>query len=368
MKTTSDVRSFAKLLGKSIDSLEVKSFIDEYGASLNPNYSEGRGELSCHAHGFDVLLSNREASANPAEALKAPSLRVALLRFFSPKYCAGKGISPYSGRLVGNLMFPLTRERIHAELGTPARHSASVRHFDEYDYSDSSVRFVYPKNGTDVAFLELMILPDSRPIYGIGKPLSADERLTQLSGDRRKHWEFRLRAYEATFGPVEQVIPGGETGIDLMVIRESDDYLTLLTNGMSDSRMCSPSGSAEPCRIELEMYVKEVNREAVNWLFRAATFPFVDKTYLGHGDTINWMCPIVPNSSLAADLVIYSILSKHRTLSFTIDGDTVQMFWCVPISVAELAFKKEYGIDALLRLFDSKAHPLVLNVYRRSYV
>jgi Suppressor of fused protein (SUFU) len=133
--------------------------------------------------------------------------------------------------------------------------------------------------------------------------------------------------------------------------------------------MFIPKRSKDPCRLELEMYVKEVKKYHIERLTQAAEFPFVEKSYLGHGDTIDWADPIARGSDLEADLIIYSILEDHRELALTIHhGDPVQLLWCVPISSAELEYKLEHGSDALLEVFDEMKHPLVLDVRRKSYV
>jgi hypothetical protein len=116
------------------------------------------------------------------------------------------------------------------------------------------------------------------------------------------------------------------------------------------------------------MYGKEAKKYHIERLTRAAEFPFVEKSYLGHGDTIDWADPIAPGSDLEPDLIIYSILEDHRELALTIHGDPVQLLWCVPISSAELEYKIDHGSDALLEVFDDVMHPLVLDVGRKSYV
>jgi hypothetical protein len=99
-----------------------------------------------------------------------------------------------------------------------------------------------------------------------------------------------------------------------------------------------------------------------------AMFPFADETYLGHGDTINWMTPVVTGSDLTADLLITSITAEYRRLPFQIDGEDVELLWWIPITDAELRFKKERGIDALLQVFDQVRHPRPLDTFRKSYV
>ena len=80
------------------------------------------------------------------------------------------------------------------------------------------------------------------------------------------------------------------------------------------------------------------------------------------------MTPVVTGSDLTADLLITSITAEHRRLPFQIDGEDVELLWWVPITDAELRFKKERGIDALLQVFDQVRHPRQLDTFRKSYV
>lgn len=132
--------------------------------------------------------------------------------------------------------------------------------------------------------------------------------------------------------------------------------------------MSVPTDSDDPRRAELLIYVNEIRPEILERLSRAAMFPFAEGTYIGHGDTIDWMIPVVDKSDLTTDLIIYSIIEEHRNLPLMIENDEVQLYWLVPITDSELEFKKSHGIDALLELFDKVKHPAPLYTSRASYV
>lgn len=220
----------------------------------------------------------------------------------------------------------------------------------------------------DVIFVTLEPLIAPGQASGTGKAIGIGDRLSQLTGTRKKNWLTRLDAYESVFGPAKKVYPGSAPDIDVLVFRDNKDYYTLVTSGMSDRRMFMPKDSEDPRRLELEMYVKDIKKPQIDRLVNAAEFPFLEKTYLGHGDTIDWAEAITRGSNLEADLLIYSLLETHRQLTLFIRGDNVQLLWCIPITSAELDYKKEHGIDAFLDILDDANHPIALDVHRKSYI
>jgi hypothetical protein len=350
MPTTNSIQQFSTLLGKKITGKEVVQVV-----AACEGEREG-GQFNCYKYGFDILSAEEGG-------------QVVSIRFLTPLYSDRRGITSYKGAIVEDLSFPLTRGEVRSKLGKPAKTTTSFELYDQYDYSDHVIRFVYPlSRPDDVIFVRIEPLNTASPPQETGKAISVKDRLAQLDGSRKKNWITRLDAYETAFGPVKKVYPGANPDIDVLVFRENEDYYTLITSGMSDQRMFMPKRSEDPCRLELEMYVKEVKKYHIERLTQAAEFPFVEKTYLGHGDTIDWLDPIARGSDLDADLIMYSILANHRERSLTIHRDPVQLLWCVPISSAELEYKKEEGIDALLEVFDDNKHPLVLDVHRKSYV
>jgi hypothetical protein len=364
-----DVLSFAPLLGRSIADPEVQDLLAEYRVQPEIDEADNTGSIDCSRFGFDVILTADQPSAAVNDQTSNTIFRVAFVRVFSPHYCKNKPCTGYSGVLLDGIRFPVEKETLRSKLGTPSETVQKVRHYDQYDYPDCSVRFVYPKHENHVVFVEI----DSPGAAGRrSRLISAEGRLREISGSRKANWMSRLRLYERVFGPSTGVLTGHPIGniptIDVLVFQERRDYYTLVTNGMSDMRMHMPQNSPDPPRLELEVYVKQVDENITHRLIQDAVFPFVERTYLGHGDTIDWMIPIVEGSKLTADLLIYSILTKHREMKLEIEGDPVQLLWVVPITSEELVYKKENGLDALLSVFDKVKHPMVLNVARPSYV
>jgi hypothetical protein len=148
-------------------------------------------------------------------------------------------------------------------------------------------------------------------------------------------------------------------------------YHTLVTNGMSDRPMNTPADHPTiPRRAEIVLYVKEPNDQHFLWIKWAAKFPFIDNTYLDHGHTIRWHEPLFAGSELSCILFIDSIVREDNALQkrLIIEGDPINLLWFVPITRAEWELKKEFGIGALLDVFDQHKHPIALDEQRPSYV
>jgi hypothetical protein len=367
MKTIRDVRSFASLLGRSIDSPEIQDLINTYHVRPAIDEADHRGSIDCSQFGFDVLLTAEQPPSSPGDQEAEWIFRVAVLRFFSEDYCKNKACQGYAGLLLDGVRFPIDGKALRARLSSPSKVVRGVRHYDRYDYPDCSVRFVYPKNKDHVAFVEV-----HPPATVESEPMVGGERIGHVLENRHPIWKSRLVRCEKIFGNLIKIYPGSQIAggptIDVLVFRKSEDYFTLVTNGMSDRRMHMPKNSRDPARLELLMYSNEIDEDLVQRLVQDAAYPFVERTYLGHGDTIDWMTPVVPQSELTADLLIYSIVEKHRDLKLEIEGDPIHLLWVVPITADELEYKKARGLDALLAVFDEVKHPLVLSTDRRSYL
>jgi hypothetical protein len=50
------------------------------------------------------------------------------------------------------------------------------------------------------------------------------------------------------------------------------------------------------------------------------------------------------------------------------DGESINLLWCVPITMAECQFKRDHGLDAVYYLFDPVSHPFIFRGLRSSYV
>jgi hypothetical protein len=352
-----DIRQFAPLLSNECRGERLRDSLAQCGLA-STFYFQLQGHTILYAQdGVEFHLAPNAAADEP---------RVSFVRFLSPEYCRGKERHPYTPRLIGELTFPLDQNTVRKQLGTPSATGNPIARYDEYSLANCRMRFVYPTKSDHVVFVELYALDDTT--VKSGRPqLAAD-----WSKIRDDTWQQRWNFYQSEFGVSQRAWPATESSggpmIDVLSFRDPAGVVALVTSGMSDASMPLHEGVSEASRLELFTYADDVNENIVRRLRQDAMFPFAERTWLGHGDTINWMAPLLPGSELTADLFIYSIVAEHRRLPFRVQGDDVDLLWCVPITDAELRFKKARGIDALLQVLDEEAHPLRLDAFRKSYI
>ncbi|MCE9529388.1 MAG: hypothetical protein K8R36_25340 [Planctomycetales bacterium] len=154
--THTDIRRFAYLLGRRLDSPEIEEFLRIWNTSADIDRTDDFpvGEIRVYEEGFDIILAFKEECGG-ARVVGKPEAWACYMRFFSPEYCKGKAISPYRHPIIGDVMLPLNREEVARIFRAPSRSRRDARHVDEYDYEDCIVRFVYPKQKDHVAFVEL---------------------------------------------------------------------------------------------------------------------------------------------------------------------------------------------------------------------
>jgi hypothetical protein len=226
-----------------------------------------------------------------------------------------------------------------------------------------------------------IVSPGGSRVYRYGElPDETDPRGVTVS-------EFQLQreaVYDSIFGEASyvyhEVFPA-VPHIDVYVYppRESNNYYTLVTGGMSDLPMNTPAGSRAteerpPRRVELVFYCTEPRREYLDTLRQMAHFPHAYHTWIGSGHTIPNGNPPAAfwDSSPELDTVLFmsSIVRQHRIPlnRLTLGEDPVEFLWVVPLTRAECEFKLEKGFNALLNLFQQYRHPHVFDSERKSYV
>lgn len=198
-----------------------------------------------------------------------------------------------------------------------------------------------------------------------------------MSGKGREAvYQELLGDYDAVYLPdLEDPPQDGVPPISIYVFRRDfgqGPFFTLATGGMSDHRMHLPEGVPDtiPTRAELLLYVRELKDEYVGLLRWLARFPFVDRTWLGFGHTIQLNEPPFGDSLLRHLLLLTSLISPDKKLPsrLQIEGDPVEFLWVVPITPAEREHKIANGVASLLDLFESNSHPWILDESRPSYV
>jgi hypothetical protein len=198
---------------------------------------------------------------------------------------------------------------------------------------------------------------------------------TRADYDRR-----REQVYQSLFGPIQQIHDdrgGAVPPIKVYVFGPGPggrDFFTLVTGGMSDLPMHLPPDAPArvPTRLELILYAREPKPEYIEGLRTTARFPHDYQTCLGWGHTIpngQPPSPIFQGSKLTGILLVQSPLSPDRNLSekLILEDEPVEILWLVPLTTAELVFKRDHGTEKLLDLFDQVQHPFILDEKRDSY-
>jgi hypothetical protein len=179
-----------------------------------------------------------------------------------------------------------------------------------------------------------------------------------------------------------EVTPDAPHGIRVLSFdtRAQGLGVTLVTVGMSDTPMNVPpplkgDAQADPRavrRCELVWHVPDGSADYAGWLHWLARLPFVDDTFLYFGHTVQWPVeqgPLFEGGALQHFLLLEPLHKQLCTLPSHVqrEGDPVNLWWVVPITVAEHAAKRQGGTDALLTLFEKHHHPVVLDPQRESY-
>lgn len=132
--------------------------------------------------------------------------------------------------------------------------------------------------------------------------------------------------------------------------------LAVVTNGMSDQAMAlDQQRPNRPRRRELIQYLTDCPLPHARALRDMAWLPLFDGFLLDTRDTVAWELPAPSNSPLKHSFFLDPIWEAHQQPFANIGGQPVSFLWRIPISTAELAFKKERGADALLdRMAEAK--------------
>lgn len=190
--------------------------------------------------------------------------------------------------------------------------------------------------------------------------------------------ELRDEVYQRRFGEAKlvwhEVVPL-IPHIDVMGYNrtgKNGEECSLVTSGMSDLAMKTPSGTDAPRRIELIFYCTEPKKEYVETMRGLAHFPHDQKTWIGAFHTIPNGNPPSPLWGTAMDTIFLlpTLVKKDQNLEneLILDGDGVQFLWVVPLTSAECRLKLAKGSSAILDLFQKNRHPHVFDPNRTSYV
>jgi hypothetical protein len=125
--------------------------------------------------------------------------------------------------------------------------------------------------------------------------------------------------------------------------------LAVVTNGMSDQAMVLDRERPDrPRRRELIQYLTDCPLVRARRLRDMARLPLFDGFLLDSRDTVAWTLPGVVQTKWKHGFFLEPIWTPHQKELTKIDGEPVSFLWYIPLSDAELAFKRELGADALL--------------------
>jgi len=189
--------------------------------------------------------------------------------------------------------------------------------------------------------------------------------------------KVRNRAFEALFGQKPESVFPFHTFSDepepylidvliypIKVANFPGPIVAAVTNGMSDHLMKDPA-SGKTARSELIQYFRACDEPHACRLYEMAWLPLFDKFLLGEFHTVTWPTPVVPGSPLKNSLFLAPIWPAHRSTRTKIEGEPVTLLWHVPISDAEIEYKKRHGMDALLDRMDAVKLPWIFDESNR---
>ena len=169
-------------------------------------------------------------------------------------------------------------------------------------------------------------------------------------------WRSRGEAWQWLKGPHDD-LPSGFTVLRIAPSpsRAMWTYATVCMSQESDDaglelHLFSPV--ATPAHVELLTVIAHYHR---TW------------AELGCGHTVNFGRPWLPGSACTHGLISLPYLDGPTLELLERDGRTIRFLWLIPITVEEVAFKKERGLEALERRFE-EAGVDYLDPLRRSVV
>jgi hypothetical protein len=121
---------------------------------------------------------------------------------------------------------------------------------------------------------------------------------------------------------------------------------TYATVGMADK--------SSDVNVELHVFSDAKNMAWVGILESIAYFHLTESR-LGIGHTVNFGVGILEDSNLTHGLISLPFLDGPNLEIFNYEIQEISCLWLIPISQSELQYKKQYGLEALEKLFEKTA-------------
>jgi hypothetical protein len=215
-----------------------------------------------------------------------------------------------------------------------------------------------------------------------GKEAPAPQQQADAAGNlaaKPRNWsESRKNAFEELFGCEASKVfassdlsakPDDPILIDVLVFELGTetygDIQIAVTNGMSDRRMVDTEDRSIWSRRELIQYFPKCMKEHAVRLRDMAWLPHHDGFWLDTCHTIAWEHPAVAGTPWSAAFFLEPLLRSHRDWEIEVEGDPVSLLWHIPISQAELQYKKEHGANALIERLEAVDLPWLFDEANR---
>ena len=156
-------------------------------------------------------------------------------------------------------------------------------------------------------------------------------------------WETKPNEYTLIKGPMNKT--NSNFSVLEFPVSNSRKMWTYATSCMSSFDDENP--------VELHLFSPIKHNIHIETLTAVAFYHLTDKKlWLNH--TVNFGRPWLENSICNHGLISLPYLDGNSLECFHARNKTIKIFWLIPISISEVEYKKENGVDALEELFEQK--------------
>lgn len=158
-----------------------------------------------------------------------------------------------------------------------------------------------------------------------------------------KCWKQKGIKKKWHFGPMEEL----KSDFDILIFPPSNfrDMWTYSTVGMSSMQDDQP--------IELHIFSSKEDDGMIE-LLTVVAYYHIKTSKLNLNHTVNFGRPWQDDSYCNHGIISLPYLDGEELETMVINGKKVKFFWLLPVSKTEVDYKKEYGVDALEKLFEER--------------
>lgn len=189
------------------------------------------------------------------------------------------------------------------------------------------------------------------------------------------------------FGDYDQVLHemvSPDIHLDIVMIPPTpqEDYYKLITMGVGAYPMNVPKElkDRELERFELVMYLPsdwkmDSDKEEDYWPIRVCKMlgrlPLQENSWLGFGHSMSFdaeCTPFAENTGFCSIVLVNAMNKNHEPCDLYMEKKgKINFYQLFPLYKEELAYKQEYGLEALMDLFSVEDLSLVFNIKRKNY-